>query len=104
MFKVNFIRYKNILIAEVLDMPEKYRNVHSETKTIATRGNYTIKSAGFPEVLGQILYVRGTFKNQDKRVSVYQYLSEDEAIKARSMFEAMIEELNANEGRKNESK
>lgn len=99
MLKVSFIRYKNILIAEVLDMPEKYRSVHSETKTIATRGNYTIKSADYPEVRGQIFYVRGTIKSQDKRVSAYQYLSEDKAIEARLMFEAMIEELNVNEGR-----
>lgn len=97
MFKVNFLCYKNVLIAEVLDMPENYRSVHYRTKTIATRGDYAIKSVNYPEVQGKILYVWGTNKVSDKLISSYQYSSEEEAIKAMSMFEAMIEELNAKE-------
>ena len=99
MFKVNFICYKNILIAEVLSMPEKYRSERYQTKVIATKGNYAIKSVNYPEVQGQILYVWGTNKGSDKHISSYQYSSEDEAIRAMSMFETMIEELNAKEAK-----
>ena len=99
MFRVNLVTYKNVLIAEVIDMPETYRSTQFNTKVLIERGGYSIKSVNCPEVQNNILYVWGTSRDRDNVVSSYQYSSEDEAIRAMSMFETMIEELNAKEAK-----
>lgn len=104
MFKVNFITYKNVLIAEILDMPEEYRNIDIyRTKTLSAMEGYTIQSILYPQLARKTLYMRGRLKERDKKIVYFSYSTVEEAVKAKAMFEEMIKRLNE-ERRKNESK
>lgn len=104
MLKVDFAIYKNILIAEILDMPKEYRNLNDRGgKVLSTMEGYAIKSISFPQLTEKTLYVRGCAKARDKGVLCYSYPTAKEATKARAMFEEMIRQINE-ERRKNESK
>ena len=51
MFKVNLITYKNILIVEILDMPEECRNINvMGAKTLSTMEGYAIRSILYPQL------------------------------------------------------
>lgn len=104
MFKVDFITYKNVLIAEILDMPEECRNINvNGAKTLSTMEGYTIESIMYPQLTRKTLYMRGRYKDRDKKIVYFSYSTVEEAVKAKMMFEEMIKRLNE-ERRKNEGK
>ena len=104
MFKVNLITYKNILIVEILDMPEEYRNINvMGAKTLSTMEGYAIRSILYPQLAKKTLYMRGRLKERDKKIVYFSYSTVEETVKAKAMFEEMIKRLNE-ERRKNESK
>ena len=99
MFKVNFITYKTVLIADILEMPESFRNTEG-TKTLADNGKYSIKSINCPAIgiNGKVLFVRGNSKDNDWRVATHDYETPEDAEKARYNFEEMIKEINLKGG------
>ena len=102
MFKVNFINYKNILIADIVEMPESLRNT-GEIKTLASNKKYSIKSINCPAIgmNGKVLFVRGNSKDNDWRVAVHDYETPEDAEKARYNFEELIKEINLKGGLEN---
>lgn len=99
MLKVNFINYKNVLIADIVKMHESLRAA-GETKTLANNGKYSIKSINCPAIgmNGKVLFVRGNSKDNDWRVAIHDYETQEDAEKARYNFEKMIKEINLKGG------
>ena len=89
--KVKFLRYKNIVLMEVLEMPEKYRDIG----TIIEDGDYTIGSRGNPALANRYCYLRGSFKSYDNHVTFCHYQSEEVAKKTVEKFTELINEINA---------
>lgn len=97
MFKVNFISYKTLLIADIIEMPESLRNTSTGgRKVLATNEKYSIKSVCYPEIgeFGNVLFVRGSEKANDQQIPVYVYDTQEDAVKARYYFEELVKEIN----------
>lgn len=96
MFKVNFISYKTLLIADIIEMPESLRNTRSGEKVLAINEEYSIKSVSYPEIRphGKVLFVRGTSKDGDQQIPIYVYDTQEDAVKARYYFEELVKEIN----------
>lgn len=88
--KVKFMRYKNVVLMEVLEMPKKYRG--KDTLIISKRG--TIKSLCVPEIRNNLLCLRGNITKYDNDCSTYSYSTTTEALKAIKNFSSLIHELN----------
>lgn len=95
MFKVNFISYKTLLVADIIEMPESLRSTRGE-KVLATNEKYSIKSVCYPELgeFGNILFVRGESKEHDQRIPIYDYKTQEDAAEARYNFEELVKEIN----------
>lgn len=96
--KVKFLRYKNIVLMEVLEMPEKYRDMGN----IIDDGDYSIASRGNPSLLNRRCYLRGHFKDYDNYVAFCCYQSEEDAKKAVEKFTEFINEINARDNMRTE--
>lgn len=88
--KVKFMRYKNVVLMEVLEMPEKYRGkgelIASELTSI-----HSVKVPGIGE---SMLYVRGDMTEGDNEVCVKTYNTTADALLAIKKFSSLIYELN----------
>ena len=95
MFKVNFINYKTLLIADIIEMPESLRSTRGE-KVLAINKKYSIKSVSCPAIgaFGEVLFVRGLNKGNDQRIPIYDYNTQEEAVKAKYNFEELVKEIN----------
>lgn len=96
--KVKFMRYKNVVIMEVLEMPEKYRG---KGKLIDS-GRISIKSVDAPEITDFILYLRGDTTEFDNNCCVYAYNTTADARKAVKRFSSLIHELNERDAKTTE--
>lgn len=68
MFKVNLITYKNILIVEILDMPEECRNINvMGAKTLSTMEGYAIRSILYPQLAKKLSIWEGASKKETKK-------------------------------------
>lgn len=96
MFKVNFMNYKTILIADIIEMPESLRNTRGGEKVLAINEKYSIKSISHPEIggHGNVLFVRGGGKGSDQEIPFYIYDTQEDAAEARYNFEELVKEIN----------
>ena len=76
---------------EVLEMPEKYRDIGN----IINDGDYNIGSVGCPSLINRNCYLRGFNAFCDNDVSFYSYPSEEVAKKAVEKFTELINKINA---------
>lgn len=96
MLKVNFINYKTLLIADIVEMSENLRTANGFEKVLAENKTYSIKSICHPAIgaNGKKLFVRGGSKRQDQEIPVYTYETTEDAVKARYNFEELVKEIN----------
>ena len=92
--KVKFMRYKNIVLMEVLEMPEKYRE---KDELIASEGA-SIQSVYSPDIRESVLYLRGNKTECDNNVSAWTYDTTADALKFINKFSDLIHELNKRDG------
>lgn len=95
MLKVNFINYKTLLIADIVEMSESLRNTGT-AKVLANNEKYSIESICHPAIgaNGKKLFVRGRSKYHDQEIPVYAYETTEDAVKARYNFEELVKEIN----------
>lgn len=91
--KVKFLRYKNIVLAEVLEQDEGLRGIGK----IKSKGEYMIVSSNCPSIYKEDahLYIRGRDKSRDSLVVCEIYTNEEEAKEAIKNFTGLINEINA---------
>ncbi|MBQ0124740.1 MAG: hypothetical protein KBS59_00255 [Clostridiales bacterium] len=93
--KVKFMRYKNVVLAEILEQSEdllgKIHEIHDGDD------DYLIKSLYLPQILKSKLFIRGSDKLYDHNVASYSYSDTGEAIKAIKNFTEIINEINSEE-------
>ena len=91
--KVKFLRYKNAVIAEVLEQDESLREIGE----IKSNGRYDIVSLYCPDIAGDgnRLYIRGKDISRDYRVECKRYVDEEKAKEAIKNFTEIINEINA---------
>lgn len=93
--KVKFLRYKTVLMAEVIDFPTELRG---KGLLIADKGNYyKVMSMNYPKLDdgGRTLFLDGIDDKYDQMIALYQYRTDDEAIDAMNAFIKLIEDYNA---------
>ena len=90
--KVKFLRYKTVLMAEVIDFPTKLRG----NGPLASKGCYKVFSEGHPEFgsCGETLFLVGRNGEYDSKIATYRYDTEEEAIDAMNAFIRLIEDYN----------
>ena len=88
--KVKFLRYKNVVLMEVLEMPENYR---AKGELIASEWT-SIHSIGMPDIRGSVLYLRGNMTECDNAVHTWTYKTTADALKAIKNFSELIHKLN----------
>ena len=96
MLKVNFLNYKTLLIADIIEMPESLRAIHGFEKALAENEEYSIKSISYPAIgtRGKTLFLRGSSKHNDYQIPTHVYETPKDAAKARYYFEEMIKQIN----------
>lgn len=87
---VNFARVKNILIADIVNMPKELVN----SGTIISNERYSVVSVSYAEIKGKTLYLTGSHDYRTDNYSSYSYNTEDEAQAALEGFSALITEYN----------
>lgn len=97
MLKCKFIRYKNVVLYEVLEQDEDIRGKRLIYKD---KNGVKIYSEGSPEICTSELYIRGTRKDRDYSVNTLRFDSEEDASQAISNFSEAIQ--NYNKTRQNE--
>lgn len=90
--KVKFMRYKNVVLMEVLEMPDKYRGKGYLTTSVDSK--YVIRSIHAPQIRERVLYLRGDFKEWDNNVSTCVYNTTYDALESIKCFSDLIRELN----------
>jgi len=92
--KVKFLRYKTVLMAEVIDFPEELRGNGLLT---SNKDGYKVKSMSIPciDCDGETLFLAGADEEYDQSISFHQYDTEEEAIDAMNAFVKLIEDYNA---------
>lgn len=95
MLKVNFLNYKTLLIADIIEMPESLRNTGG-AKVLAINEKYSVKSISCPaiEESGKTLFLRGSSKDDDWRIPLFNYKTQEDMAKAKYYFEEMIKQIN----------
>ena len=88
--KVKFMRYKNVVLMEVLEMPENYRG---KDELIASEWT-SIHSVGRPDIRGSVLYLRGNMTEFDNVVCTQTYRTMADALEAIKKFSELIHKLN----------
>lgn len=91
--KVKFLRYKNVVLAEVLEQDESLRGIWD----LNFNKKYSICSFDHPAISesGTRLYIRGESKLRDHCITYETYVDEYEAKKAIKNFTELINEINA---------
>ena len=95
MLKVNFINYKTLLIADIIEMSESLRST-GRGKVLAKNTDYSIQSISCPAIgsYGKVLFLRGDMKDNDYQIPYYNYETPEDAMKARYIFEELVKEVN----------
>ena len=88
--KVKFLRYKNEVLMEILEMPENYRG---KGELIASQWA-SIHSIAMPDIRGSVLYLRGNMTEFDNAVRAWTYKTPADALKAIKNFSELIHKLN----------
>lgn len=96
MLKVNFLNYKTLLIADIIEMPESLRAIHGFEKALAENEEYSIKSISYPAIgtRGKTLFLRGSSKHNDYQIPTHVYETQEDMAKAKYYFEEMIKQIN----------
>ena len=89
--KVEFIRYCNVLVARVLDMPNELRG----TGEIIGDGTYSVMSHNSPELYFKSFYLNGELRDYDNTYMCHSYNSSKQAKHAQQAFEKLIGKWNA---------
>lgn len=96
--KVKFLRYKNVVLMEVLEMPEGYRGkgelIDSELASIY--------SGAVPDIGDSILCLRGDTTEGDNKVCIQTYITTTAACVAIKNFSDLIHKLNERDAEKPE--
>lgn len=95
---VDFARVKNILIAEIINIPAPLKGVG----TIITNEGYKISSMHYAMIAGKTLYLTGLSDDSTRPMS-YDYATDEEAQRAIDMFSGLIREYNETHNEGNES-
>lgn len=96
--KVKFMRYKNVVLMEVLKMPEKYRG---KGVLIGVEG-FAIESCSAPGLNSCKLYLRGEHEEYDELCDSMVFNSEKQAINHIKKFSDLIHKLNERDAKKPE--
>lgn len=94
---MEFALFKNILLAEVLQMPEDLRGKGDLTSVVAKNDNFYLKSYSRPAIGNNELYLPGTFRSADKEVATLTCDSEEEAAFYEHICRQLVNKIN--EGR-----
>lgn len=90
--KVKFMRYKNIVLMEVLEMPEKYRGKGELIASLDEK--VTIRSLHHPHIRDSVLFLRGDLIAHDDDCDVCVYNTPEDALEGIKKFSNLIHELN----------
>ncbi len=92
--KVKFLRYKTVLMAEVIDFPTELRGNGLLT---GDKDDYRVFSEGYLNFgySGKTLFLVGRDKEYDQKMAAHQYGTEEEAIDAMNAFVRLIQDYNA---------
>jgi len=91
--KVKFLRYKTVLMAEVIDFPVELRGTCFLTKN---EDDYKLSSTSCPDISfdGKTLFLAGTESQYDQLVALCRYATEEAAIDAMNAFIKLIQDYN----------
>ena len=96
--KVKFMRYKNVVLMEVLEMPEKYRRKGE----LSASELASIHSVNVPDIGDSVLYLRGDMTEGGNKVCIQTYITTTAACVAIKIFSDLIYELNERDAEKPE--
>ena len=94
---VEFVHFKNILLAETIQMPEDLRGKGDLTSITIEGFDFYLKSYSRPTIGSDILYLPGTFRDGDREVATLTCDSEEEAAFYEYVFKQLVNKIN--EGR-----
>lgn len=93
---MEFALFKNVLLAETVQMPEDLRGKGDLTSITVEGFDFYLKSYSRPMIGGNILYLPGTLKSADKEVATLTCDSEEAAF-YEYVFRQLVNKIN--EGR-----
>ena len=94
---MKFVLFKNILLAETIQMPEDLRGKGDLTSITIEDFDFYLKSYSRPTLTNDTLYLPGTFKDGDREVATLTCDSEEEAAFYEHVFKKLVNKIN--EGR-----
>ena len=97
--RVKFLRYKNIVLAEVITLPEKYKDIYLLLRDKET--DYQLVMGESPELRGELFFLCPPNKNMNMSdVATYRYFDENMAKHAVETFTRLIHEVNVRDEEK----
>ena len=104
MLKVRIIRYKNIVIADVLEMDDSLReNMHGTGKTIFTSSDgFKLCSYGSQKIYDNEFYLRGYLFGEDWKPALYKFIYEEGAIEYCNQLKNAVREFNQQNAEKSD--
>ena len=94
---MEFVLFKNVLLAEVVQMPEDLRAKGDLCSITVANFNFYLKSYSRPMISADSLYLPGRVKSADKLVFSASYDTEEEAALYKWICERLVNKIN--EGR-----